>query len=66
MKELIKDKKFELTDHEASKLLQAFGAPSFMLANIKAGGMYAQANYDIEMTYENGSVVLTKGESYDR
>ena len=65
MKELIKNKKFELTDHEASKLLEYFGAPFFMLANIKAGGDYTQANYDIKMTYENGSVVLTKGDSYN-
>ena len=46
-----------LTEEEVKKILNSFKAPFFMLANIKAGGRYVQANYNLEIKMEDGKYV---------
>ena len=50
-----------LTEEEVKIILNTFNAPSFMLANIKAGGSFIQANYDLEVKMEGNEYVAIIG-----
>ena len=42
-----------LTEEEAKMIFDAFHAPYFMLANVRAGVEFVQANYGLTVKYEN-------------
>lgn len=46
-----------LTEEEVKIILGSFKAPSFMMANINAGGSFIQANYGLEVKKEGNEYV---------
>ena len=52
-----------LTEEQVKAVLNSLRAPSFMLANIKAGGKFVQANYNLEIKMEDGKyIAIVRGE----